>query len=139
MGIMLVYDVTDERSFNNIRNWSRNIDQYASEGVNKILIGNKCDDVERRVVDRERGAELAREYGLKFMETSAKNSVNVDEAFMTLARDIKKRLIDTGKLVSEATTSVAGNHSHSVSIKPKDKGKDKDGDQTSASRFSNCC
>lgn len=135
MGIMLVYDVTDERSFNNIRNWLRNIDQYASEGVNKILIGNKCDDVERRVVDRERGAELAREYGLKFMETSAKNSVNVDEAFMTLARDIKKRLIDTGKLVSETSTS-AGNHSHSVSIKPK--GKD-EGQSTTSSRFSNCC
>ena len=105
MGIMLIYDVTDERSFNNIRNWIRNIDQYATEGVNKILIGNKCDDVERRVVGRERGAELAREYGLKFMETSAKNNVNVDEAFLTLARDIKKRLIDTGKLLSENTTN----------------------------------
>lgn len=98
MGIMLIYDVTDERSFNNIRNWIRNIDQFASEGVNKILIGNKCDDLERRVVERERGAELAREYGLKFMETSAKNNVNVEEAFFTLSRDIKKRLIDTGKL-----------------------------------------
>ena len=133
---MLVYDVTDERSFNNIRNWLRNIDQYASEGVNKILIGNKCDDVDRRVVDRERGAELAREYGLKFMETSAKNSVNVDEAFMTLARDIKKRLIDTGKLASEAVA--AGNaitHSHGVSIKP-DK---RDGGQSSGGKKFNCC
>lgn len=136
MGIMLVYDVTDERSFNNIRNWLRNIDQYASEGVNKILIGNKCDDVDRRVVDRERGAELAREYGLKFMETSAKNSVNVDEAFMTLARDIKKRLIDTGKLVSETNGTSSGNHSHSVSIKPKDKDE---GKASTSSRFSNCC
>lgn len=137
MGIMLVYDVTDERSFNNIRNWLRNIDQYASEGVNKILIGNKCDDVERRVVDRERGAELAREYGLKFMETSAKNNINVDEAFMTLARDIKKRLIDTGKLVSEPS-SVTGNHSHShsVSIKPKDK---EDNIRSSTSMRPNCC
>ena len=138
MGIMLVYDVTDERSFNNIRNWLRNIDQYASEGVNKILIGNKCDDVERRVVDRERGAELAREYGLKFMETSAKNNVNVDEAFMTLARDIKKRLIDTGKLVSE-TSNVTGNHSHSVSIKPKDKDDNSGRSSNSTSMRPNCC
>lgn len=107
MGIMLIYDVTDERSFNNIRNWIRNIDQYASEGVNKILIGNKCDDLERRVVERERGAELAREYGLKFMETSAKNNINVEEAFFTLSRDIKKRLIDTGKL-DEHSGAVGG-------------------------------
>lgn len=132
MGIMLVYDVTDERSFNNIRNWLRNIDQYASEGVNKILIGNKCDDIDRRVVERERGVELAREYGLKFMETSAKNGVNVDEAFFTLARDIKKRLIDTGKLVSEGNAS--GVHNHGVSIKPTTKDE-----QAQRQRRFNCC
>lgn len=134
MGIMLVYDVTDERSFNNIRNWLRNIDQYASEGVNKILIGNKCDDVERRVVDRERGAELAREYGLKFMETSAKNNILVDEAFMTLARDIKKRLIDTGKLVSETANASVNGHGHGVSIKPE-----KRDDSQTTNRRLNCC
>lgn len=50
MGILLVYDVTDERSFNNIRNWIKNIEQHASEGVNKILIGNKCDVLEKKVL-----------------------------------------------------------------------------------------
>ncbi len=118
MGIMLVYDVTDERSFNNIRNWIRNIEQFANDGVNKILIGNKCDDSERRVVDRERGAALAREYGLKFLETSAKNKINVDEAFFSLAQDIKKRLIDTGKLHLEASGPISS-HSPNVSLKPK--------------------
>jgi len=98
MGIALVYDVTDERSFNNIRNWLRNVDEYACEDVDRILIANKGDAVERRVVDAERGAQLAREYGLKFMETSAKTGHHVDDAFFTLARDVKKRLIDTGKL-----------------------------------------
>lgn len=86
MGILLVYDVTDERSFNNIRNWIRNTEQYASEGVDKILIGNKCDMVDKRVVDKERAEALAEEYGLKLLETSAKSNVNVDEAFMMLAR-----------------------------------------------------
>lgn len=133
MGIMLVYDVTDERSFNNIRNWIRNIDQYASEGVNKILIGNKCDDVERRVVDRERGAELAREYGLKFMETSAKNNVNVEEAFLTLSRDIKKRLIDTGKLQAEMTSNGT-----SISLKNNEASTSNIGN-SSKSFKSNCC
>jgi len=94
MGILLVYDVTDEKSFNNIRNWIRNIEQHATESVNKILIGNKCDMVEKKVVDSARGKALADEYGIKFLETSAKNSINVEEAFITLARDIKKRLID---------------------------------------------
>jgi len=94
MGILLVYDVTDEKSFGNIRNWIRNIEQHATESVNKILIGNKCDMVDKKVIDYERGKALADEYGIKFLETSAKNSINVEESFVTLAKDIKKRLID---------------------------------------------
>jgi Ras-related protein Rab-8A len=95
MGILLVYDVTDERSFNNIRNWFSNIEQHASEGVNKILIGNKCDWVEKKLIAKEQGQALADEFGINFLETSAKANINVEEAFFTLARDIKKRLIDT--------------------------------------------
>ena len=86
MGILLVYDVTDERSFNNIRNWIKNIEQHASEGVNKILIGNKCDILEKKVISEEQGKELAAEHGIKFMQTSAKSNIGVEEAFFTLAR-----------------------------------------------------
>ncbi|KAM9992906.1 hypothetical protein ACTFIY_010360 [Dictyostelium cf. discoideum] len=95
MGILLVYDVTDEKSFGNIRNWIRNIEQHATDSVNKMLIGNKCDMAEKKVVDSSRGKSLADEYGIKFLETSAKNSINVEEAFISLAKDIKKRMIDT--------------------------------------------
>lgn len=50
MGILLVYDVADETSFVNVRNWMRQIDQNAAENVNRILIGNKCDvDASERV------------------------------------------------------------------------------------------
>jgi Ras-related protein Rab-8A len=108
MGILLVYDVCDEKSFQNMGNWIRNIEQHASENVNKILIGNKCDLVDKKVVDTAKGKALADQYGIKFLETSAKNSINVDEAFITLARDIKKRLIDT---VEPNTTENNGNDS----------------------------
>mmetsp|Transcript_419 Transcript_419/g.1148 ORF Transcript_419/g.1148 Transcript_419/m.1148 type:complete len:219 (+) Transcript_419:335-991(+) len=94
MGILLVYDVTDESSFNNIRNWISNIQQNASESVNKILIGNKCDmDESKRVVSFARGKALADEFGLSFFETSAKNNVQVDDSFTTLAREVKDRLV----------------------------------------------
>ncbi|OMJ15344.1 Ras-related protein Rab-8A [Smittium culicis] len=102
MGILLVYDVTDERSFNNIHNWIRNVEQHANEGVNKILIGNKCDILERKVITTEQGKALATEYGLSFLETSAKSNINVEDAFYKLARDIKKRLIDTAEEPSGA-------------------------------------
>jgi len=95
MGILLVYDVTDERSFNNIRTWHSNIEQHASEGVNKILVGNKCDSEDKRVVTEKAGQELAEELGISFIETSAKQNIGVENAFFTLARDIKTRLIDS--------------------------------------------
>ncbi|KAM0755596.1 rab-type small GTP-binding protein [Meredithblackwellia eburnea MCA 4105] len=95
MGILLVYDVTDERSFNNIRTWHANVEQHASEGVNKILIGNKCDWTDKKVVTEQQGQELADELGLRYLETSAKTNINVEEAFFALARDIKARLIDS--------------------------------------------
>lgn len=69
-----------------IRTWHANIEQHASEGVNKILIGNKSDWSEKRAVTEEQGRELANELGIKFMETSAKINEGVEEAFFTLAR-----------------------------------------------------
>ncbi|MED6220296.1 Ras- protein RABE1d, variant 2 [Stylosanthes scabra] len=63
MGILLVYDVTDESSFENIRNWIRNIEEHASDNVNRILVGNKADmDESKRVVPTSRGQALANEY-----------------------------------------------------------------------------
>ena len=69
-----------------IRTWHANIEQHASEGVNKILIGNKADWSDKRAVPEELGRDLARELGIKFMETSAKLNEGVEEAFFTLAR-----------------------------------------------------
>lgn len=92
MGIMLVYDITNEKSFDNIKNWIRNIEEHATSDVEKMVLGNKCDMNDRRQISKERGEQLAIEYGIKFMETSAKASINVEEAFLTLARDIKLKM-----------------------------------------------
>lgn len=69
-----------------IRTWHANIEQHASEGVNKILIGNKCDWSDKRAVSEDQGRELAGELDVKFIETSAKVNEGVEEAFFTLAR-----------------------------------------------------
>ena len=80
-----------------IRTWFSNVEQHATEGVNKILIGNKCDWEEKRAVSTERGQQLADELGIPFLEVSAKSNINVEKAFYSLASDIKKRLMETSK------------------------------------------
>ncbi|XP_020824311.1 ras-related protein Rab-8B isoform X1 [Phascolarctos cinereus] len=92
MGIMLVYDITNEKSFENIKNWIRNIEEHASSDVERMILGNKSDMNDKRQVSKERGEKLAIDYGIKFLETSAKSSINVEEAFFILARDIMTKL-----------------------------------------------
>jgi Ras-related protein Rab-8A len=53
----------------------RNIEQHASEGVNKILIGNKADMLDKKIISKEQGQALADEYGIKFIECSAKSNI----------------------------------------------------------------
>ncbi|WMV52003.1 hypothetical protein MTR67_045388 [Solanum verrucosum] len=107
MGILLVYDVTDESSFNNIRNWIRNIEQHASDNVNKILVGNKADmDESKRAVPTSKGQALADEYGIKFFETSAKTNMNVEEVFFSIARDIKQRIAESDSKAEPQTIKI---------------------------------
>ncbi|KAL2558471.1 Ras-related protein RABD2a [Forsythia ovata] len=91
-GIIIVYDVTDQESFNNVKQWLNEIDRYASESVNKLLVGNKCDLTDNRAVSYDTAKAFADEIGIPFMETSAKNATNVEQAFMAMAADIKTRM-----------------------------------------------
>ncbi|KAK8086297.1 hypothetical protein PG994_001271 [Apiospora phragmitis] len=88
-GICVVYDVTDMDSFNN---WLQEIDRYATEGVNKLLVGNKSDMSDKKVVEYTVAKEFADSLGIPFLETSAKNASNVEQAFLTMARQIKERM-----------------------------------------------
>jgi Ras-related protein Rab-1A len=87
-GILLIYDVTDKDSFKNLSNWLIEIEKNANKNVLKVLIGNKTDLEDKRVVTYNQGKEFADTYGLKFLETSAKKNLNVSEAFITLGREL---------------------------------------------------
>lgn len=110
MGVLLVYDVTDKRSFDSksptyfliycrtkfnldISSWNADIERHAAGDINKMLIGNNCDSAEGRVVSMERGQALAYQLGIPFLEVSSKSSINIDKAFYSLAADVVKRLI----------------------------------------------
>uniref|UniRef100_A0A8C9QVD7 RAB1A, member RAS oncogene family n=1 Tax=Spermophilus dauricus TaxID=99837 RepID=A0A8C9QVD7_SPEDA len=68
------------------------VNRYASENVNKLLVGNKCDLTTKKVVDYTTAKEFADSLGIPFLETSAKNATNVEQSFMTMAAEIKKRM-----------------------------------------------
>ena len=93
-GILLIYDVTDKDSFKNLSNWLIEIEKNASKNVLKVLIGNKSDLEDKRVITINQGKEFADTYGLKFIETSAKKNVNVNEAFETIGRELMQAADD---------------------------------------------
>ncbi|KAF7282125.1 hypothetical protein GWI33_003136 [Rhynchophorus ferrugineus] len=89
--LLLLYDVTNKNSFDNIRAWLGEIREYAQDDVVIMLLGNKADCGSERAVRREEGERLAREYNVTFMETSAKSGQNVELAFHAIARELKYR------------------------------------------------
>jgi len=92
-GIILVYDITDEQSFKDLENWLSEVEKHASANVVRLLVGNKCDLEKDRKVTYEQGEKLAKQLGIKFLETSAKNSTNVEETFLSLAQQIKQNVV----------------------------------------------
>ena len=90
-----MYVIAHLKSFNSSFNPAlsfQEIDRYACENVNKLLVGNKCDLTNKKVVDYTSAKEYADQLGIPFLETSAKNATNVEQAFMTMAAEIKNRV-----------------------------------------------
>ena len=87
-GLLVVYDITDRESFDKINFWMENIKNNAPENAKLILVGNKCDLANERKVTIEDGENKARNYNIKFFESSAKDGTNVNELFFYLANEI---------------------------------------------------
>merc|ERR1712000_412786 len=90
-GIIVVYDVTDPASFSHVRQWLQEIDRYAGDNVEIMLVGNKCDLTSKKEVDYNVALEFAEGLGISFLETSAKNATNVETAFVAFASVIQKK------------------------------------------------
>ena len=91
--ILVVFDITDRDSFDHVRNWMADIDKFGKEGVLRILVGNKCDLAHNRQVTMEEAKEIANKYGIKYIETSAKDTINIDDLFISTAKDLLNKQI----------------------------------------------
>jgi len=89
-GIVIVFDVTNQSSFENVRKWLDDVERHASPNIVKLLIGNKCDLEHKRVIDYHTAKALADRLNIPYLETSAKASTNVNEAFEKLAVNVMK-------------------------------------------------
>lgn len=87
-GIVLVYDVTDEESFSNVKQWMQEVDRYASDNVSRIIVGNKIDKSTSRAIEQKDAEEYADSVGLTAVETSAKTNEGVEQMFTQLAKMI---------------------------------------------------
>ncbi|MBA0728873.1 hypothetical protein Golax_023188, partial [Gossypium laxum] len=130
-GALLVYDITRRETFNHLTSWLEEARQHANANMTVMLIGNKCDLSHRRAVSTEEGEQFAREHGLIFMEASAKTAQNVEEAFLSTASKIYKKIQDGVIDIS--------NESYGIKIGHVSQASSFGGRDGSASQPGGCC
>ena len=89
-GIILMYDITDRKSFESIPDWIKSVKDAKGSNFPMILLGNKLDKEDVRVIKEKEGKELADEYKIKFFETSNKTGINIQETGKALVNEILK-------------------------------------------------
>ncbi|CAG2123003.1 unnamed protein product [Medioppia subpectinata] len=114
-GVVVVYDVTRVESFNNVKPWLEEIDRYASDDVNKLVVGNKCDLTADKVVDLAAAEALAESLGVPFLEASAKSATNVDQAFLTMAAHIRARMGPVSGVAAQSRHTITPGQTKDIS------------------------
>ncbi|KAL9656421.1 hypothetical protein ABK040_005186 [Willaertia magna] len=90
-GSVIVYDITNKESFENLEKWYNEVKTQGDSECFCIFVGNKCDLKDMRQVETDTGKEFAEKHGVPFMETSAADNTNVEEAFNFMLKEIYKK------------------------------------------------
>ena len=91
-GVLLVYDITVRKSFEDITMWLENIRKHCHQEINAVLVGNKCDLNGNRQVPAAEAEKLADELNMAFFETSATDDVHVNKAYLELVKSIMNQM-----------------------------------------------
>ena len=106
-GFVLAYDINNKESFEKVQYWVEEIKSNAEEKIKCILIGTKC-DLDKREVSEEEGQNLGQKYSYKFLETSAKENININETFETLVSEIMDNFKENGRQSLTLSTNKLG-------------------------------
>jgi len=91
-GIIVMYDTTDNNSYENVRQWLKEIGHYGSDNVVKLIVGNKSELTSARAVQKDTVESFAALHDLYFLEISAKENINVEQAFIILVTKVLERV-----------------------------------------------
>ena len=94
VGALLVYDITDSQTYENVTNWLKDLKDHADGNIVVMLVGNKCDLKHLRAVPTEVAQQFADSNQMSFIEASALSSTNVEEAFTSVVKDIYRLVYD---------------------------------------------
>ena len=122
-GALLVYDTTSAQSFENIDKWLSEIKEKTNKDIKLIIVGNKIDLVDQKVVSTEHALAKAKEWNIPLMETSAKDATNVTEAFHDLLKEMYRELSKTLQLVENKNINNKGNNAIELDVDEKKKKK----------------
>ncbi len=120
---MVVYDITSKESFEHIQNWIDDVHEQSPKTVLIVLIGNKIDLEERRVISTDEGNDFATQNGLIFMETSAKTGERVDEIFEISAKEIEKKMGENYYDLNSETCGIKKGKTNNINLN-NEKNKD---------------
>ena len=126
--ILIVFDITEKDSFEHVKNWVADIDKFAKQGVLRILVGNKCDLEKQRIISKEEANELAEKLGIKYIETSAKDTINIETLF-----------VDTAKYLLSKQVNISGNANNIGGKNGIDLNNNNQTPQKNNNNYSYCC
>nr|CAD2140894.1 unnamed protein product [Meloidogyne enterolobii] len=130
--LLLIYDVTNRASFEHIRDWLAQVKEYAKDEVALTLVGNKVDLGHQRKVRADEGRQLAKDYDIPFIETSAKSGQNVSEMFF----DLTTRLLNAVEANKEGENDEKERKASVLELSAEINGRHGDGNYW---RFTSCC
>ncbi|KAF3333993.1 ras-related protein Rab2BV [Carex littledalei] len=108
VGALLVYDITKKQTFDNVQRWLRELRNHADSNIVIMLAGNKSDLTHLRAVQLEEAHSMAEKEGLSFLETSALDASNVENAFQTILSEIYQIISKKARAAQEAARASVG-------------------------------